>query len=75
MGIERSKINIYTVAQSVSSLDTSVSEKASLSGATFTGEVDVVSASAVGSSSTRQITFSTSAPTGGNNGDVWLVYS
>lgn len=48
---------------------------AALSGATFTGEVDVVSASAAGSTSARQITMSTSSPSGGSNGDLWVQYS
>ena len=56
-------------------VDASATGVASLSGATFTGEVDVVSATAAGSNSVRQITISTSSPTGGNDGDVWLVYT
>lgn len=44
------------------------------SGATFTGEVDVVSATAAGSASARQIWMSTAAPSGGADGDVWLTY-
>ena len=51
------------------------SEKADLAGATFTGAVNVVSPTAAGSKGVRQITISTSAPSGGNDGDVWLVYS
>lgn len=51
------------------------SDKASLSGATFTGEVDVVSAISLGSTSVRQITYSSVEPTSGdgNDGDIWLV--
>lgn len=48
---------------------------AQLSGASFTGEVDVVSATTAGSTSVRQITMSTSTPSGGADGDVWLVYT
>lgn len=48
---------------------------AELAGATFTGEVDVVSPTAVPSVGARQIHFSTTAPTAGDgaNGDVWIV--
>ena len=58
----------------ITGINASATGIASLSGATFTGEVDVVSATAAGSNSVRQITISTSSPTGGNDGDVWLVY-
>ena len=60
------------VALDVATLD---SEKADLAGATFTGAVNVVSPTGAGSNGVRQITISTSAPSGGNDGDVWLVYS
>lgn len=42
---------------------------------TATGTVEIVSPTAAGSTGPRDITMSTSAPTGGNDGDVWLVYS
>ena len=58
----------------VTDLTTDLAGKASLSGATFTGEVDVVSATAAGSTSARQITISTSDPTGGADGDIWVKY-
>jgi hypothetical protein len=47
---------------------------AALTGATFTGQVNVVSATAAGSSSTRQIVISTADPSGGADGDVWIKY-
>lgn len=63
------------IAQSkVSGLTTDLAAKASLAGATFTGNVNVVSPTAAGSSGVRQMTISTSGPTGGSDGDVWLVY-
>ena len=52
-----------------------LSSYAALSGATFTGVVTGVSASAAGSTSFRKTTMSTSAPTGGSDGDIWLQYS
>lgn len=47
---------------------------AQLSGATFTGTVTGVSPTDAGSTGFRKITMSTSDPTGGDNGDVWLKY-
>jgi hypothetical protein len=46
-----------------------------LSGATFTGTVDGVSPSAAGSIGFRRTTISTSNPSGGSDGDVWIVYT
>jgi hypothetical protein len=46
-----------------------------LTGGTLTGVLNTVSASADGSKSVREITMSTSAPSGGANGDVWIQYS
>jgi len=46
-----------------------------LTGATFTGNVTVVSPTAAGSKGVREITMSTSGPSGGADGDVWIVYS
>lgn len=61
----------FARADHVHGSDTS---KASLSGATFTGNVSVVSPTSAGSNGVRQITMSTSAPSGGSDGDMWLVY-
>lgn len=46
-----------------------------LTGANFTGNVNVISPTSDGSTGVRQITSSTSPPTGGSDGDVWLVYA
>lgn len=59
----------------ITGINATASGVAALTGATFTGEVDVVSATAAGSNSVRQITISTASPTGGSDGDVWLVYT
>lgn len=40
----------------------------------FTGTTTVVSPTATGSTGARQITISTAAPTGGVDGDLWVVY-
>lgn len=37
-------------------------------------QANVVSPTAAGSNGIRKVTMSTSAPTGGNDGDMWLVY-
>ena len=47
---------------------------ASLASPTFTGTTNVESPTAAGSNGVRQITMSTAAPTGGYDGDIWLVY-
>ena len=39
------------------------------------GELSVVSPTAAGSKGVREVTMSTSNPTGGADGDLWLVYS
>ena len=49
--------------------------KANLSGAVFTGTSSGVSPTETGSKGFRNITMSTSAPNGGLDGDIWLVYT
>ena len=44
-------------------------------GGTLTGTASGVSPTAAGSNGFRNITMSTSAPSGGSDGDVWLVYT
>ena len=46
-----------------------------LSGATFVGTVSVVSPTLEESKGVREITMSTVDPTGGLDGDIWIVYS
>jgi len=46
----------------------------SSTGQTKNGTLNVVSPTAAGSTGVRQVTMSTSLPTGGADGDVWLVY-
>lgn len=46
----------------------------SSTGQTKNGTLNVVSPTAAGSNGVRNITMSTSSPSGGNDGDVWLVY-
>jgi hypothetical protein len=60
----------------VEDLEVDLAGKANLAGAVFTGEVDVVSATAVGSSSARQVFMSTAdpAPADGADGDMWVKF-
>lgn len=44
------------------------------SGLSLSGVTTVVSPTATGSIGVRQVTVSTAAPSGGADGDVWLVY-
>lgn len=59
----------------VTGLQTALDAKAPLAGATFTGNVSVVSPTATGSTGVRQATMSTADPSGGSDGDVWLKYT
>lgn len=65
-----------TVTTTKAQLNTAVTDAdvAFLDGATFTGNVSVVSPTSAGSTGVRQITMSTADPTGGSDGDVWLKY-
>jgi len=63
------------IAQSaVTNLVTDLGLKANLASPTFTGTTNVESPTAAVSNGVRQITMSTAEPTGGSDGDVWLVY-
>jgi hypothetical protein len=58
----------------VTNLVTDLAAKAPVASPTFTGTVTVVSPTAAGSTGARQVTMSTSDPSGGADGDVWLKY-
>jgi hypothetical protein len=66
--------NYDSIVENKKEVDDKFAEKASLSGASFTGEVDVVSGTSIASASTRQITYSGHDPINGigNSGDLWL---
>jgi hypothetical protein len=66
--------NYDSILESEKEVDDKLEEKASLSGASFTGEVDVVSGTSIAKASTRQITYSGHDPIDGvgNSGDLWL---
>jgi hypothetical protein len=59
---------------SVTNLVADLAAKAPVASPTFTGTVTVVSPTAAGSTGARQVTMSTSDPSGGADGDVWLKY-
>lgn len=79
--------NITVDEADVTGLVADLAAKAALAGAAFTGDVSVAGATtltggatvtsptAAGSKGVRQITMSTSSPTGGSDGDVWMVYT
>jgi hypothetical protein len=58
-----------------SDFNVGLSGKAPIASPSFTGTALVVSPTSAGSRGVRNITMSTSTPTGGSDGDVWLVYS
>lgn len=59
---------------SIIGLTDALDQRASLSGAEFTGPVSVVSPSESGDKGVREVTVSTQPPTGGADGDIWIVY-
>jgi len=63
-----------TQAASTAFVTTADDLKANLASPTFTGTTNVASPTAAVSNGVRQITMSTAVPTGGSDGDVWLVY-
>jgi len=72
--IQRQGSNISESYDLIKEVDDKFEEKANLSGASFTGEVDVVSGTTIARASTRQITYSGYDPIDGvgNSGDLWL---
>ena len=70
--MSKAQTDISSNSTAISALQTG---KANLSGATFTGVVNVVSPTGNNSSGARKITISTSLPSGGADGDVWIVYA
>jgi hypothetical protein len=67
------------IAKGVASQTANIFEAQNSSGTVLasvnaSGNLDVVSPTAAGSTGVREITMSTSAPSGGNDGDVWMRY-
>lgn len=66
--------NITTNAQNISTLQSSVNGKVSKSGDTMTGALIAQNNTDYSVAQVRNIIISTSDPSGGNNGDIWIKY-
>lgn len=67
--------NIATNTGNITSLQTSVSSKVSKSGDTMAGELIAQNNTNYSVAQVRNIIISTSDPSGGNNGDIWIKYA
>ena len=66
--------DITTNAQNISTLQSSVNGKVSKSGDTMTGALIAQNNTDYSVAQVRNIIISTSDPSGGNNGDIWIKY-
>ena len=66
--------NIATNTGNITSLQTSVSSKVSKSGDTMTGELIAQNNTNYSVAQVRNIIISTSDPSGGNSGDIWIKF-
>jgi hypothetical protein len=66
----------YTKSESYTKTETNnlVSPKFNTSGGTFTGVVTAQNNTSYTTKQVRNITLSTAAPSGGANGDIWMIY-
>ena len=67
--------NISTLQSNISTLQSSVNGKVSKSGDTMTGALVAQNNTNYSVAQVRNIIISTSDPSGGNNGDIWIKYS
>ena len=67
--------NITANAQNISTLQSSVNGKVSKSGDTMTGALIAQNNTDYSVAQVRNIIISTSDPSGGNSGDIWIKYS
>lgn len=67
--------NISTLQSNVSTLQSSVSGKVSKSGDTMTGALVAQNNTNYSVAQVRNIIISTSDPSGGNSGDIWIRYT
>ena len=67
--------DITTNAQNISTLQSSVNGKVSKSGDTMTGALIAQNNTNYSVAQVRNIIISTSNPSGGNNGDIWIKYT
>ena len=66
--------NISTLQSNISTLQSSVNGKVSKSGDTMTGPLVAQNNTNYSVAQVRNIIISTSDPSGGNNGDIWIKY-
>ena len=66
--------DITTNAQNISTLQSNVNGKVSKSGDTMTGPLVAKNNTNYGVAQVRNIIISTSDPSGGNSGDIWIKY-
>ena len=67
--------NISTNTQNIATLQSSVNGKVSKSGDTMTGVLIAQNNTNYSVAQVRNIIISTSDPSGGNNGDIWIKYA
>ena len=67
--------NISTLQSNISALQSSVNGKISKSGDTMTGPLVAQNNTNYSVAQVRNIIISTSDPSGGNNGDIWIKYT
>ena len=67
--------NISTLQSNISTLQSSVNGKVSKSGDTMTGALIAQNNTDYSVAQVRNIIISTSDPSGGRNGDIWIKYS
>lgn len=67
--------DLDTLESTVSTLSSTVSGKVNRSGDTMTGVLTAQNNTSYTTKQVRNITLSTSAPSGGSNGDIWIVYT
>ena len=67
--------NISTLQSNISTLQSSVNGKVSKSGDTMTGALIAQNNTNYSVAQVRNIIISTSDPSGGNNGDIWIKYT
>ncbi len=65
----------FATASGLNSLETTVSGKVNRSGDIMTGVLTAQNNTSYTTKQVRNITLSTSAPSGGSNGDIWIVYA
>lgn len=74
-GLSTANSNISTLQTTVSSLSTTVSNKLNKSGGTMTGALIAQNNTSYTTKQVRNVFISTSDPSGGASGDIWIKYT